>query len=174
MAHATLRLFFGAESSAGTTESSSFFVTDFLPARGLGLGLTLAARRVVIVDVLLDDRGFLGSVERVLSTALFSALRFGRPRTLPVTLGESWSTSIGCSSVAGGRRSSVSASFMLRVRLCWTGDFRRAEADDEGLTEGEEADLDRMLLQFFRKQETSLSSCGVESALHLARLMSVW
>jgi hypothetical protein len=43
-----------------------------------------------------------------------------------------------------------------------------------GLTEEEEASLDRMLLQFFRRQETSLSFCGVESALHLARLISVY
>jgi hypothetical protein len=117
-AQATLRLFFGAASSVATAESSSFFVTDFLPARDLGLGFTLAARRVVIVDTLLDDRVFLGSVERVLNSVLFSALRFDRPRTLPVTLAESWSTSIGCSSVAEGWRSSVSPSFMLRVRLC--------------------------------------------------------
>ena len=173
MAQATFRLFLGAASSAGTVESSSFFVEDFLPARGLGLGLTLAARRVVTVDALLDDRAFLGSVERVLSSVLASALRFDRPRTLPVTLAVSWSTSIGCSSATEGWRSSASASFMLRVRLCWAGGLRGAEAEDWGLIEGEETSLDRMLLQFFRRQETSLSSCGVESSLHLARLMSV-
>lgn len=172
MAQATLRLFFGAASSTATTDSSSFFVKDFLPARDLGLGLTLAARRVVIVVALLDDRGFPGSVERVLSCILFSALRFDRPRTLPMALAVSWSTSIGCSSATGGWRSSASLSLMLRVRLCWAGGLRRAEVEDGGLTGGE-ASLDRMLLQFLRRQETSLSSCGVESALHLARLMSV-
>ena len=118
IAQVIFRLFFGAASSTVTVESSSSFVIDFLPARDFGLGLTLAERRVVIVDILLDDRGFLGSVERVLSSALVSALRLDRPRTLPVTLVASWSTSIGCSSVAGGRRSSVASSFMLRVRLC--------------------------------------------------------
>ena len=173
MAQATLRLFFGAASSAAAVESSSFFMEDFLPGRDLGLGLTLAARRVVTVDVLLDDRTFLGSVERVLNSVLVSALRFDRPRTLPVRLAASWSTSIGCSWVTEGWRSSRSASLMLRVRLCWTEGLRGAEAEDWGLTEGEEASLDRMLLQFFRRQETSLSSCGVESSLHLARLISV-
>ena len=62
---------------------------------------------------------------------------------------------------------------MLCVRLRWTVRLRGAETEDAGLIEGEEASLDRMLLQFFRRQETSLSSCGVESSLHLARLISV-
>jgi hypothetical protein len=59
------------------------------------------------------------------------------------------------------------------VRLRWTVRLRGAENEGVGLIEGEEASLDRMLLQFFRRQETSLSFCGVESALHLARLRSV-
>ena len=101
IAQAILRLFFGAESSVMTVESSSFFVTDLLPVRDLGLALTLAARRVVMVETLLEDRGFPDSVERVLSPVFpVSALRFDRPRTLPITLAESWSTSMGCSSVA--------------------------------------------------------------------------
>ena len=85
-AQATLRLFFGTASSATTAESSSFFVTDFFPPRDFGLGLTLAARRVVIVDAVLEDRVFLDSVERVLNSVFPSALRFDRPRTLPERL----------------------------------------------------------------------------------------
>ena len=62
-------------------------MVDLLPVRGFGLALTLAARRVVVVETLLEDRGFLDSVERVLSPAFsVCALRLGRPRTLPVTL----------------------------------------------------------------------------------------
>ena len=99
IAQATLRLFFGAASSVATVKSSSVFVEDLLPARDFGLALTLAARRVVVVVTLLDERGFRESVERVLnSTFPVSALRFDRPRTLPVTLAESWSTSIAFSS----------------------------------------------------------------------------
>ena len=89
-AQATLRLFFGVPLSAGTAGSSSFFMEDLLAARGFGLALTLAARRVVVVEALLEDRSFRGSVERVLSTAFpVSALRFDRPRTLPVALAAS-------------------------------------------------------------------------------------
>jgi len=70
-----------------TVGSSSFFVKDFLPARDFGLALTLAARRVVVVEALLEDRNFLESVERVLSFGFpVSALRFDRPRTLSVRL----------------------------------------------------------------------------------------
>jgi len=98
-AQATLRLFFGAASSAATVISSSFFVEDLLPTRDFGLALTLAARRVVVVVTLLEERGPRESVERVLSSAFpVSALRFDRPRTLPVTLADSWSTSIAFSS----------------------------------------------------------------------------
>jgi len=62
-------------------------VKDLLPARDFDLALTLAARRVVVVEALLEDRSFLESVERVLSSGFpVSALRFDRPRTLPVTL----------------------------------------------------------------------------------------
>ena len=144
---------------------------DFLPARDFGLGLALAARRGV-VEALLDDRGFLESVERVLSTTFVSALRFDRPRTLPVALAASWSTSIGCSSVAGSWWASPLLSFTLSVRLRWTEFLRGTEIDDGRLTGGDMR-VDRMLLQFFRRQETSLSSCAVESSLHLARLISV-
>ena len=99
IAQATLRLFFGAASSAATVKSSSFFVEDLLPTRDFGLALTLAARRVVVVVTLLEERGFRESVERVLNSAFpVSALRFDRPRTLPVTLADSWSTSIAFSS----------------------------------------------------------------------------
>jgi len=82
-----------------TVGSSSVFETDFLPVRDFGLALTLAARRAVVVVTLLEERGFRDSVERVLNSAFpVSALRFDRPRTLPVTLAESWSTSIAFSS----------------------------------------------------------------------------
>jgi hypothetical protein len=93
-------------------------MTDFLPVRDLGL-------------LLLDDRVIPGSVEQVLDSLLVSALCFDRPRTLPVRLpAESWSTSIGCSSLAGGWRSSVSPSFMPRVHVYWRGGFRGAEAKE--------------------------------------------
>lgn len=89
-AQATLRLFFGAVSSAATVASSSFFVTDLLPTRDFGLGAALAARRVVVVETLLEERGLRDSVERVLSSTFpVSALRFDRPRTPSVTLATS-------------------------------------------------------------------------------------
>ena len=70
--------------------------------------------------------------------------------------------------------SRASSSLMLSVRLCCAGLLWVIEAEEGGFIEEETASFDRTLLQFFRRHETSLSFCGVESALHLARLISVW